>query len=315
LNSLKSEVSQTHIDKAINKLIGERIVERTLIQNADLQKDKLILSSDSYYKLDSKNVDFTKSILQSPEIDKSRESIREVIAESKIKDLKESVSKTKDKTIIEKSISFVKNIAETVQKIIPTVNPQPVMVMSPVVIRDTISKTESFTKLKSKQLKNMNIASNFIKMVESRTNQTIQQLASGGSILGSSPHSKADNIDIKATAGEFMQPVDVVKFYTNKGMEAIRQKIIPREVIAHYANNIQLPKPNYSHAFAMGGEIPKTRETSDSAADKSSEKQLNIINLIDPAVFGQYMASSTGEQQFINVISANKFAIKNILGS
>ena len=315
LNSLKSEVSQTHIDKAINKLIGERIVERTLIQNADLQKDKLILSSDSYYKLDSKNVDFTKSILQSPEIDKSRESIREVIAESKIKDLKESVSKTKDKTIIEKSISFVKNIAETVQKIIPTVNPQPVMVMSPVVIRDTISKTESFTKLKSKQLKNMNIASNFIKMVESRTNQTIQQLASGGSILGSSPHSKADNIDIKATAGEFMQPVDVVKFYTNKGMEAIRQKIIPREVIAHYANNIQLPKPNYSHAFAMGGEIPKTRETSDSAADKSSEKQLNIVNLIDPAVFGQYMASSTGEQQFINVISANKFAIKNILGS
>jgi len=299
LHSLKYEVNKAYIDKAISELIKERIVERSFIQNANLQK----------------NVDFTKSILQSSEIDKSRESIREVIAESKTKDLKESVSKTKDKTVIEKSISFVKNIAETVQKIIPTINPQPVMVMSPVVIRDTISKTESFTKLKSKQLKNMHIASNFIKMVESRTNQTIQQLASGGRVKGSSPHSRADNISINATAGEFMQPVDVVKFYTNKGMEAIRQKIIPREVIAHYANNIQLPKPNYSHAFALGGEIPKTRETSDSAADKAGDKQFNIVNLIDPAVFGQYLASSTGEDQLMNVISANKFSIKGILGS
>ena len=319
LHSLKSEVGRTYIDKAISKLIEERIVERTLIQNADSQRDKLILSSDSYYKLDSKNVDFMKSLLQSTvkitEIDKSRESIKEIIAESNIKDLKESVSKSKDKTVIEKSISFVKNIAKTVQKIIPTINPQPVMVMSPIVIRDAISKTESFTKLKSKQLKNMHIASNFIKMVESRTSQTIQQLASGGSILGSSPHSRADNIIINATAGEFMQPVDVVKYYTSKGMEAIRQKIIPREVIAHYANNIQIPKPNYSHAFALGGGIPKTRETSDSAAEKSGDKQFNIVNLIDPAVFGQYMASSPGEDQLMNVISANKFTIKGILGS
>jgi len=96
-------------------------------------------------------------------------------------------------------------------------------------------------------------------------------------------------------------------------MEAIRQKIIPREVIAHYANNIRLPEPNYSHAFALGGGIPKTRETSDSAAEKSNDKQFNIVNLIDPAVFGQYMASSTGEEQLMNVISANKFSIKGIL--
>ena len=134
-------------------------------------------------------------------------------------------------------------------------------------------------------------------------------------VLGASPHSRADNISIKATAGEFMQPVDVVKHYTTKGMEAIRQKIIPREIIAKYANNLHVPQPNYSHAFALGGAVPNTRDTSASEGDKAQGSQVNIVNLVDPAVFEQYLGSSNGEQQFMNVITANKFTIKGILES
>jgi SLT domain-containing protein len=60
--------------------------------------------------------------------------------------------------------------------------------------------------------------------------------AEGGTIPGYSPHSKADNIPINATAGEFMQPVSTVNHYSVAGMEAIRQKRVPKEIINGYAN-------------------------------------------------------------------------------
>lgn len=55
--------------------------------------------------------------------------------------------------------------------------------------------------------------------------------AEGGSIPGYSPHAKADNVLIRATAGEFMHPVDAVKHYGLKTMEAIRTKQIPKEAL------------------------------------------------------------------------------------
>lgn len=59
--------------------------------------------------------------------------------------------------------------------------------------------------------------------------------AEGGKIAGSSPHPKADNIPIWATAGEFMHPVDVVNHYGADTLEAMRQKKIPKEVFAGFA--------------------------------------------------------------------------------
>ena len=47
-------------------------------------------------------------------------------------------------------------------------------------------------------------------------------LATGGRIPGSSPHSRADNIPIWATAGEYMQPVAAVRKYGLDFMESIR---------------------------------------------------------------------------------------------
>lgn len=52
--------------------------------------------------------------------------------------------------------------------------------------------------------------------------------ALGGPVPGYSPHAKADNIHAMLTAGEFVQPVDVTKYYGLDFMEALRRKEIPR---------------------------------------------------------------------------------------
>ena len=88
-----------------------------------------------------------------------------------------------------------------------------------------------------------------------------QGAAEGGTINGYSPHSKADNILIRATAGEFMQPVDVVQHYGVGTMEKMRTKSIPKKVFDKY------------EGFADGGwvgmwdwahkKFPGTQKTSD----------------------------------------------------
>lgn len=62
-----------------------------------------------------------------------------------------------------------------------------------------------------------------------------QQMAEGGLIGGASPHSKADNIPINATAGEFMQPVSAVKHYGSKVMEGIKQRLFPKELFRGFS--------------------------------------------------------------------------------
>jgi TP901 family phage tail tape measure protein len=93
-------------------------------------------------------------------------------------------------------------------------------------------------------------------------------LADGGMVQGWSPHRKADNIPIYATAGEFMQPVDSVQHYGTEFMEAVRKKQFPqmsqmadggavrREVIAHrFAPNLVLAGAG-AGSFASSQERP-----------------------------------------------------------
>lgn len=67
---------------------------------------------------------------------------------------------------------------------------------------------------------------------------SIQRHADGGPIGGYSPHPRADNILIRATAGEFMQPVAAVDYYGEHIMEALRTRRIPRSLFtaAGYAD-------------------------------------------------------------------------------
>lgn len=81
------------------------------------------------------------------------------------------------------------------------------------------------------------------------------KLAAGGSVPGYSPSPTADNIPLWGTAGEYMQPVAAVKHYGRPIMEAIKNRLIPKELFAGL--NIPVPsmaKPSY--ALAGGGSVP-----------------------------------------------------------
>ena len=52
--------------------------------------------------------------------------------------------------------------------------------------------------------------------------------AEGGRIPGTSPSPKADDVLIRATRGEFMQPVAAVNYYGAEMMESIRTLQFPR---------------------------------------------------------------------------------------
>jgi hypothetical protein len=51
-----------------------------------------------------------------------------------------------------------------------------------------------------------------------------QRYADGGKVRGWSPHKRADNILARLTAGEFVQPVDTVRYYGQAAMEAVRRR-------------------------------------------------------------------------------------------
>ncbi len=133
-----------------------------------------------------------------------------------------------------------------------------------------------------------------------------QNYASGGEIKGYSPHSRADNIPINATAGEFMQPVAAVRHYGRGVMEAIRTRSIPREMFAGFN------MPNYrvgSGNFQQGGAV-----NPQSAAIPTNEDQGVVINnIVDPTMVDQHIQSTPGQKSVMNVLSENQFAVKQLV--
>ena len=132
------------------------------------------------------------------------------------------------------------------------------------------------------------------------------QFADGGEIPGTSPNSRADNIPIWATAGEFMQPVHAVEYYGKGIMEALRTRSIPKEVISRYGKNSSKSGGN---KFADGGSIDPQASSGSANRDQS----LHIVNILDPGMFDQYMSSTSGQKALMNVISRNPQVIRNIV--
>jgi len=78
--------------------------------------------------------------------------------------------------------------------------------------------------------------------------------ADGGKIPGSSPSPTADNLLIRATAGEWIHPVSSVQYYGAQVMEAIRQRMIPRDFFSGFKlPNMPALKPSYG--YAQGGSV------------------------------------------------------------
>jgi hypothetical protein len=136
-------------------------------------------------------------------------------------------------------------------------------------------------------------------------------LAEGGLVPGRSPHPKADNILINATAREFVEPVSSVDYYGLPVMEGIRRKTIPREIFA----GMSLPNVGYSRSssyYAEGGSVAQG-PAKEKDTEKGDSKGLTILNFTDPQMLGEYLASDAGNKQLVNVISNNSYVIRNVL--
>jgi TP901 family phage tail tape measure protein len=138
-----------------------------------------------------------------------------------------------------------------------------------------------------------------------------QQMAAGGIVAGSSPTTKSDDKLIAATSGEYMQPVKAVRTYGVEFMNAIRNLQFPRELAAGFTASYPLTSAS-RRGYASGGVIGATPSAT---RGLDADKSITINNLVDPNVFGQYLASAPGNRQFLNVISNNQFAVKQILFS
>ena len=57
-------------------------------------------------------------------------------------------------------------------------------------------------------------------------------------MAGHSSHDRADNILARLTAGEFVEPVDVVNHYGLKIFEAFRKKRVPRPIVHQWLQNL-----------------------------------------------------------------------------
>ncbi len=138
--------------------------------------------------------------------------------------------------------------------------------------------------------------------------QGVKGFAQGGEIQGYSPTTTADNVPIMATAGEFMQPVPTVQYYGKGVMEALRTRSIPREALSSFAKSSS--KSSSGRNFAEGGSVESIPEK-----EKSSQESVQIVNILDPAMFDQYVSSHAGQKALMNVISRNPAIIKNAIRS
>jgi len=137
-------------------------------------------------------------------------------------------------------------------------------------------------------------------------------LAEGGEVPGHSPHKKADNIPAHLTAGEWVQPVDTVRYYGTGIMEALRKRLIPRELFSGFSMP-SVPRSTRVARFAEGGAVAGPQMVTPEAGAK--EEKIDIVNVIDQSVFDRYLSSTPGKKTVFNVIRGNAYELKNILAT
>ena len=128
----------------------------------------------------------------------------------------------------------------------------------------------------------------------------------GGPIRGPSG---TDIIPVRATAGEYMQPVPAVRYYGLQAMEAIRSRTIPREQFLGLLSGVIMPRrAQPSYALAAGGPVP-----SEYSQTEKSKVELTFINVSDPRDIDRYLSSAAGQNAVLNVLSSRADTVKKIM--
>lgn len=73
--------------------------------------------------------------------------------------------------------------------------------------------------------------------------------AHDGSVPGSSPHKRADNVPIMATAGEYVHDVDAVQHYGQAFMDDVNARRFPKRAARGYANGGLVVTPGLRHTI------------------------------------------------------------------
>jgi len=136
-----------------------------------------------------------------------------------------------------------------------------------------------------------------------------QKYATGGEVAGPGG---TDNVPAMLTAGEYVIPRGSVQYYGMQLLDGLRGKLINRESINNFANNIKSPVHVPKVAFAAGGPVLPPRQQ----ADKSQQaQQINIANFVDPNLFQQFLATSEGEGMIMNVLTRNRYEVKTLMST
>jgi len=128
-----------------------------------------------------------------------------------------------------------------------------------------------------------------------------QNFETGGRISG--PKGK-DVVPIRATVGEYMQPVPAVRYYGLEAMEAIRRMQIPKEMFA----GLGIPSIHRPiRGFQEGGVV------SGIGGQGQGKTEINLFNIVGENAILQALASSAGQSAVVNIIGANAGTIKRKL--
>jgi len=138
--------------------------------------------------------------------------------------------------------------------------------------------------------------------------QSLEGYAYGGEIQGPRQGDRSDNVTIRATPGEYMMDRPTVRHYGLDVMEALRQRAIPREIFSGLA--LPSSRPAYAKAgFAYGGQVGAGAGTT--AGRDAGD--VTIVNIMDRSELDRYMASSSGQNAVLNVMSSQKRRVQRIL--
>lgn len=131
------------------------------------------------------------------------------------------------------------------------------------------------------------------------------EYAQGGEIKGGS--GTRDDVMIATTGGEYVVRKPSVRKYGVAMLDAINRGAfdVPSEWMSRLPTLSHYPKI----AYESGGLVMDNKAVS----MENSERNLKIVNVVDPSVFSTYLTSSSGQKTILNVVAANKYEMNYIL--
>ena len=123
-----------------------------------------------------------------------------------------------------------------------------------------------------------------------------KSFASGGLVTGPGT-STSDSIPARLSAGEFVMNAATVKRVGVGFLQSLNGLSQGPRLSGH------------TLAFSTGGLVPDVPTTQPPPQGQA----VRIVNVVDPAMAGDYLNSSAGERTILNVLQRNAGAVKQVL--